>query len=40
MSVIEQIPEDMLKQVADNVMLRATACVLVDGAHLDCMVDE
>ena len=27
-SVIERIPEEMLKRVADNVMLRATACLL------------
>jgi hypothetical protein len=39
-SVIERITEDMLERVADNLMLRATACVLIDGAHLDTVVDE
>jgi hypothetical protein len=39
-SVIECINDDMLKRVADNVMLRTTACVLVDGANLDAFIDE
>ncbi|CAM6006019.1 unnamed protein product [Sphagnum balticum] len=39
-SVIARITDDMLKRVADNLILRATACVMVDGAHLDTVVDE
>jgi hypothetical protein len=27
-------------RVADNLMLRATACVMVDGAYLDTVIDE
>jgi hypothetical protein len=38
--VIERISEDMLKRVADNVILRATACVMVDGAYLDGVIDN
>jgi hypothetical protein len=38
--VIERISEDMLKRVADNVISRATACVMVDGAHLDGVIDN